>query len=227
MKYECVLLDADMTLFDFDAAEKKALRAVFGAFGLEFSERAAELYHEINRELWGRFERGEIPKNTIGETRFGKLAERLNVRADGNALNARYMEELVRGDDLLPGAREFLEQLRGKFRLFLVTNGTSRVQRARLASSGIGVFFEDVFVSEDAGSQKPQKEYFDYVFARIGENKRAKSVVVGDSLASDILGANNAGIDGVWYAPHGGNAEGARPAFVARSFSEILSFLMS
>ena len=225
MKYECVLLDADMTLFDFDAAEQRALRNLFSGMGLVCSDEICAAYHEINKELWARFERGEIEKKTIGETRFTELFARMGV-ADGGDANARYMEALAEGSDLLPGALDFLRALEGRARLFLVTNGTSRIQYARVEAAGIGRFFENIFVSEDAGSQKPQREYFDYVFASVGEDERSRSVIVGDSLSSDIRGGINAGIDSVWYCPGGEVCPpDVRATFTARSYAEILRFL--
>ena len=226
LKYRTVLLDADMTIFDFDAAEKAALYTTFAHFGEACDERILARYHNINKEFWARFERGEIAKTDIGPGRFKRLMGELGLPHDGATVNARYMIGLGEGDYLLDGARDFLDALYGKVKLYLVTNGTSKTQYSRLQKADLRRYFDDVFVSEDAGSQKPQREYFDYVFSRIGEENRKESVIIGDSLSSDVQGGINAGIDSVWYNPCGAQrSAGICPTFVATTYDEILAIL--
>ena len=82
--------------------------------------------------------------------------------------------------------------------LYLATNGVTRVQKNRLATSELAELCDGIFVSEEAGSQKPQKEYFDFVFARLGNPPKEKVLMVGDSLSSDIKGAVAYGIPCCW-----------------------------
>lgn len=226
MRYSTILLDADMTIFDFDAAEKAALYATFADFGETCNEQILARYHIINKEFWARFERGEIAKTDIGPGRFTQLMGELGLPHAGKDINARYMIGLGEGDYLLEGARDFLDAVYGKVKLYLVTNGTSKTQYSRLKKAQLEQYFDGVFVSEDAGSQKPQKEYFDYVFSQIGEENRTKAVIVGDSLTSDILGGINAGIDSVWYNPFDGQErKDITPTFTATTYAQILAIL--
>ena len=226
MRYSTILLDADMTIFDFDAAERAALYATFADFGGACNEQILARYHTINKEFWARFEQGEIAKTDIGPGRFTQLMNELGLPHVGKDVNARYMIGLGEGDYLLDGARDFLDAIYGKVKVYLVTNGTSKTQYSRLKKAQLEKYFDGVFVSEDAGSQKPQKEYFDYVFSRVGEEKRNGAVIVGDSLSSDILGGINAGIDSVWYNPicESGKAN-IVPTYTATTYAEILTIL--
>ena len=82
-----------------------------------------------------------------------------------------------------------------------MTNGITRVQKARLRESPLAPLIAGIFVSEEAGAAKPSPAYFDYVFARIGEDRRRDCLIVGDSLTSDMAGGIAAGIDTCWYNP--------------------------
>ena len=102
----------------------------------------------------------------------------------------------------MDGAIEILEYLKGKgYKLYATTNGLSSTQFKRIKNSGIEPYFDKIFVSEEAGHQKPEKEYFDYVIANIPEKDKSKMLVVGDSPSSDILGAVNSGLDACWFNP--------------------------
>ena len=139
--------------------------------------------------------RGEIAVRII------RACRELGVETDASACARDYEHNLSIGHFFLPGAEEALEALQKKYRLFLVSNGTAAVQKGRMTSANLYRFFEQVFVSEEIGYNKPSKEYFDACFARIPDFDREKAVIVGDSLTSDILGGKNAGITTVWVNP--------------------------
>ena len=130
-----------------------------------------------------------------------RACRELGVETDASACARDYEHNLSIGHFFLPGAEEALEALQRKYRLFLVSNGTAAVQKGRMTSANLYRFFEQVFVSEEIGYNKPSKEYFDACFARIPDFDREKAVIVGDSLTSDILGGKNAGITTVWVNP--------------------------
>ena len=142
-------------------------------------------------------------------------------------LNAEYVDELANVSKLFDGALSLCRKLSEHYDLYIVTNGVSHTQKKRFYLSPIHGYFRDIFVSEDAGAAKPKVEYFDYVFAHIGEDKRMSSVIIGDSLSHDVLGGNNYGIDTVWYNP--GNAEnstGIIPTRTVGSYTELLELLL-
>ena len=220
--YTTLLLDVDGTLLDFKASERAALETTFQRHGYLLNDSVKETYHAINSALWGRFERGEISREEVIYSRFVELFRALGIDGDGRAFEDEYQEELGRGAFLLPGAEEVCAYCARFCDLYIVTNGVSRTQYSRLHDSGLDRYMKGIFVSEDAGYQKPMKAYFDYVFARIPGFQAEKTLIVGDSLRSDIRGGNNAGIDTCWYCPDGGQMPGdVRVNYTIRRLEEL------
>lgn len=208
MRYDTVLLDSDQTLLDFAADELAALRATLRAFGAPDSAESCALYHEINENLWRQFERGEVTKPALLERRFALFAQKTGLSAAPEALNAMYLEQLCTlGGRALPGAHALCRALRKTHRLYIVTNGASRPARRRLQNAGLTPFFEQIFVSEEVGVQKPERAFFDRVLETLGNPPRERTVLLGDSLTSDMAGARAAGIAGCWLCPDRARAD--------------------
>lgn len=228
-KYTTLLFDADMTLFDFDGAEKVAFGIVMSSHGIEYSDADFERYREMNSKLWEMYSRGEITKERLQDTRFGMFCETLEnpPSLDGKSVNKEYVSALAECSELLDGALDLCRKLSAEYEMYIVTNGVSQTQKKRFYASSICKYFKDIFVSEDAGAPKPMREYFDYVFSRIGEDKKEGSVIIGDSLTSDIAGGNNFGIDTFWFNPDGKhNITDIIPTKTVKSYSELLELLL-
>lgn len=200
-KYDIILFDVDGTLLDFNAAQENALKMAFQKHNYELNDSVKAVYDEINHSLWNQYEQGEISKEEVIYSRFVKLFHALGLEGDGVAFEDEYQDLLGQGHELIDGAIKILDILSKTHDLYIVTNGVSRTQRSRLKASGIDQYMKDVFISEETGFQKPMKEYFDYCFERIPSINTEKTLIVGDSLSSDILGGNNAGIDTCWFNP--------------------------
>ena len=201
MKYKTILFDADMTLFDFKASEHHCLKQTLQEFGFPCSEEAVALYSTINDSYWKRFERGEIDRASLLVKRFADFFEKIGVSGDPAAFNQQYLENIGGSAILLDGAEELCRELCKTHRLYIITNGTARNQRRRFAKAGFDAYFSDVFISEEMGCQKPQTAFFDYVAKNIPDWDAESTLVVGDSLTSDIQGAINSGLDCCWFNP--------------------------
>ena len=206
-RYDFILLDADRTLFDFDRAQAEALRFAvsdtLSAQGVPYTEETLLQYRAISEKLWSLYEKGGITQKELQTKRFDELYSLLHASGDAEASNRRYLDVLGEGAYLLDGAGELCEKLSRSCRLCIVTNGISRAQHRRLEKSEINPFISDIFVSEDLGCQKPQKEFFDIVFQSLKGFAKDRAIILGDSLASDIQGGINAGIDTCWFNPNG------------------------
>ena len=198
---EFLFLDLDDTILDFHKAERVALSKTIGDFGVEPTEEVLARYHVINKWHWEQLELGTMTRQQVLTGRFRMLFDELGLDVDPEAVTARYAENLSVGHWFLPGAEEAVEALSKKYRLFLASNGTASVQKGRMTSANLYRFFEQVFVSQEIGHNKPAKAFFDIAFSRIPGFDPDKAMIVGDSLTSDMKGGNNAGIRTCWVNP--------------------------
>ena len=201
MKYKWLLFDADGTLFDYDKAEAAALERTFKQIGLRFEPRYAQVYRQINAQIWLEFEQGKISQDRLRIKRFELLFEAIVVESDPEIFSERYLKNLADGSDLIEGAEKVTRRLSEKVGLILITNGLKDVQRSRLAKSGISGYFADIVISEEVGVAKPDRRIFKEAFSRMDNPRRAEVLMVGDSLTSDIKGGNDYGIDTCWFNP--------------------------
>ncbi|WP_141604039.1 YjjG family noncanonical pyrimidine nucleotidase [Terrilactibacillus laevilacticus] len=199
--YRTLLFDVDDTLLDFQAAEVFALRSLFEEQNIPLTLDIEARYKQINQGLWRSFEEGKIDRDEIANTRFSLLFKEYDQEVDGFSFGMKYRSYLKEGHQLISGAIELIEDLKNKYDLYIVTNGVAETQDKRLRDSGLFPLFKDIFVSEDTGFQKPMKEFFDYVFARIPDISLEETLIIGDSLTSDIKGGELAGIDTCWFNP--------------------------
>ena len=223
-----VLLDVDDTLLDFGKAEAAAIKKTFEHIGLPASDELAARYSEINAMQWRRLEKGEISRKQVLVERFDILFNELGLKIPGEMAQKTYEYLLGIGHWFIPGAPELLEALCGRYRLYIVSNGTANVQDRRLASAGIERYFDGIFISERVGYNKPSKAFFDACFAQIDGFEPDKAIIVGDTLSSDILGDINAGIKTCWFNPKALPADPSIPAdYEIQALSELPDLLES
>lgn len=200
-----ILWDIDNTLLNFDLAEEAAMKNGFEKFAIDIKdENAIEIYNSINDKYWKRLEKGEINRHETLHGRFREFFDLYNVNYDEKFIenyNIFFQEELGKHIFFNDGARETLEILNRDYDQYAVTNGSKIAQKAKLSNSGLDKIFLDAFISEDLKVDKPSKEFFDKVFNKIGSTNKDEYILIGDSLSSDMRGANNAGIKNIWYNP--------------------------
>lgn len=221
-----VLFDLDDTLFDFHKAEKIALTKTLVHFGIDPTEETLALYSTINAAHWKRLELGEISREEVKVGRYRELFKTIGVECDPVKATAYYESMLAIGHYFMPGAPELLGGLYGKYRLYIVSNGTAKVQEGRIGSSGIAKYMDGIFISQILGANKPDKQFFDICFAEIPDFSLNETVIIGDSLSSDIKGGINAGITTVWFNPKGiENDSDIKPDYTIKELSEVPGLL--
>lgn len=224
--FEFLFIDLDDTILDFKAQEDAAIVKTLTAAGIDPTEEIIARYSQINKEHWARMEKGEIDRQQVLFGRFQVLFSELGVDADWESAALDYMENLSEGHYFLPGAEEVLEGLSKKYRLFITSNGTAKVQNKRLDSAGIRKYFEEIFISQDIGINKPDKGFFDYCFSRIPGFDPKKAMIVGDSPSSDITGGQNAGIATCWINPkHRTYTRPNKPDYEIESLAQLEELL--
>lgn len=223
-----LLWDIDGTLLDFSKSEEYGIRKCFDVFGLgECTDEMLLRYSKINRKYWEKLERDEITKQQVLTDRFVEFFKLENIDFnDVDKFNDEYQMRL--GDKSFPcdNALETVMALKGKCKQYAVTNGTIIAQQRKLAQSGLIDIFDDVFISDKIGFEKPSIEFFDVVQEKIGAFKKQEVMIIGDSLTSDIKGGNNAGILCCWYNPlNHTNKENLRIDYEIKDLNEILDII--
>jgi len=220
-----VFFDLDNTIFDFSKAETAALTRALTEFGINVTDELIRQYKINNKLCWEALERGEMTRHEVLVTRFQMLFDKYGISADAEAAQDRYENLLMFGHDLLPGAEEVLKALFIDYRLFIVSNGNIEVQNARLSASGISKYFENIFISEIIGVEKPSKLFFDRCFAQISGLNIERAIIIGDSLTSDIQGGINAGMKTCLFDPLGALSDSSMPDYRVSSLVEIPALL--
>ena len=203
-KYKHLFFDLDHTLWDFEANSRQTLEELFHLMQLESKGiNDFDLFHKNylvhNDKLWDRYRNGFIKVDELRWKRMWlalldfKIADEKLAREMGVV----FLDLLPTRKILFPYTMEILDYLTGKnYRLHLITNGFEKTQHSKLKHSGLARYFNEVITSEASNSLKPHKEIFDFAFQKTGALHK-ESIMIGDTIEVDILGAINAGIDQV------------------------------
>ena len=235
MKYKDLFIDFDDTLYDTHGNAVIALSETFDLFHLEryFSDPQVfyDAYWWANIDLWGRYSKGEITRDYLIVERFRRpLSEGQGLEVTEALcleMSDRFLDFCATKPGVVDGAHELMDYLKGRgYRMHMTSNGFHEVQYKKLSACGLGDYFDTIILSEDAGANKPSPAFFDYALRKSGAS-RETTLMIGDNLQSDILGALNAGIDAIlfnrWLVP----ADEMPPTltFVAPTLSDIKSIL--
>ncbi len=204
--YDHILFDADGTLYDFEAAENYALKALFTETGLNATQEMIESYHGINHRLWLDLEKGLTTVEKLKVERFARFFDLYGVTQDAEHTAQRYVYYLGTSYHIFDDTLETLKKIEDLgIAMSIVTNGITSVQKGRVEATGTSRFFSFVAIAEELGFVKPDIRFFTETFKELKARGIVpkKPLVVGDSLSSDIEGAARAGIDSVWINRYG------------------------
>ena len=201
--YKYLLWDIDGTVLDFLASEAYAIRFLFEKYNIgKCTDEMIKLYSQINSKYWQMLERGELtkPEILVGRFRefFAEIGADVKIAED---FNRDYQLSLGDHIEFVDKAKDVLLYQKDKYTLVAVTNGTKVAQDKKLRLSGLDKIFDAIFISENVGAEKPNKEFFDHVFENLGISNKKEVLIIGDSLTSDMKGGANAGIDTCWFNP--------------------------
>ena len=227
MKYRHLFFDLDHTLWDFEANARATLLELYDS--LHLIERGVydfDLFHKNylahNEKLWEHYRKGFIKQDElrVKRMRLALLDFKIADEALAYEMNVQFLDLLPTRTILFPDATEILQYLtEKKYELHLITNGFEITQHSKLKHSGLDKFFKEVITSEGSNSLKPNKEIFDFAFSRTGA-KTYESIMLGDSIEVDILGAMNAGIDQV-FINHNQIVTEVNPTYTVSSLKEL------
>ena len=202
MKFDVILWDMDGTLLDFKIAQKEAITQVFRTIHKPLTDDIIDLYSRINESYWKRLELGEVTRPELLVGRFRRLFEELGMNdVDVDSVRKEYEEVLGNVYEYIQDSLGLCKMLQPKCKQYIVTNGIAGTQNRKIKLSGFRDCMNDCFISEDAGYEKPNPKFFEYAFSKIPNFDPERTLIVGDSLTSDIKGGALAGIKTCWFNP--------------------------
>lgn len=230
MNKTILIFDLDDTLLDFKAGETLGLKKVFDRFKQADLDYAAwqKVYQQVNQLVWKKIEQG-LPAKPLLHARFSETFAQFDQEIDGQQAEAFYRQQLDQNDALISGAKELLHTLSNAgFTLVAGTNGKTSTQYQRLAATTLDQYFAHIVISDEIGVAKPSTDFFAHIFNLYPKKAKEDFIMIGDSLRSDILGAQQALIDSIWYNPnHLDNQSAILPTYTVASLAELETLLLS
>lgn len=221
---EYLIFDLDDTILDFKRGEHEGLNRIFANNPIQdvLFDQWLPIFKKVNSETWRQIETG-APAKELLNTRFGKTYQEFGIEADGRLLEQEYRSYLDQNYFVLAGAKEMLERLKQlNYTIIAGTNGKSSTQRNRLKGTGLISFFDDIVISDEIGYAKPNIQFFDILIDRHQGMTTENTLMIGDSLRSDIKGAINSGITNIWFNPFRiENKTTINPDYEVHTFDEV------
>lgn len=230
IKYKSLFFDLDDTLWDTFHNNKECLEEIyieynFGQYYSSF-ETFFDIYMPNNLKLWQQYRNHKISRRELILQRFSYMLQPMGIEDEQYILNLNkdFLLHTTNKTRTIDGAKDILEYLHGKYRMFILSNGFREIQSLKLENSGLKPFFERIILSEDASIQKPHKEIFDFALKNTN-SRRCESLMIGDCWEADIVGAKNAKIDQIWLNPQGLEPKNFTPTFCIQTLSEMKKML--
>lgn len=229
--YKHIFIDLDDTLWDFHANAKASLHEMYddrklSRYFLDF-EHFFKIYAKRNLELWEMYGKGEISKEFLMIERFRHPLVKMGIDNDQLAeqISTQFLDILPTKTILLPYAIELLDYLQPKYSLTIISNGFVEVQYKKLRSANLEHYFTHIVLSEAAKALKPDKRIFEYAL-QLNSAKASETIMIGDSYAADIVGAQNAGIDQIFLCPKLEANEKPKPCtYLVKGLEEVMGIL--
>lgn len=221
-----IFFDLDHTLWDFERNSALAFEDIFKnqKLGLNVND-FLKVYKPINFKYWELYRNNSVTKEAL---RFGRLKESFDALefeacdATINLIADDYIEYLPKNNHLLEGSLELLDRLHDKYQLHIITNGFEEVQHKKMSNSGILKYFRTITTSEEAGVKKPHPEIFEMALNKSGANPK-NSVMIGDNLEADIVGASQFGLHVIYLNSNEQEAQHQFPEI--QKLKEVLNYL--
>jgi YjjG family noncanonical pyrimidine nucleotidase len=205
--YKHVFFDLDRTLWDMDGNSYQTLVELAEKYrlaerGIASVDEFICRYKVINDQLWADYSMDLVDKETLRTERFKKAFALYGI--DDPQLAALFgADYVIHGPSkskLMPYSIEVLEYLSGKYQLHIITNGFEEVQHLKIEKSNLRKYFKKIITSDSANFKKPDVRIFQFSM-QLAEADVSSSIMIGDSLEADIVGARNCGMAQVFYNP--------------------------
>ncbi len=228
-EYKHLFFDLDHTLWDTDRNAKESLNEIYCEIQLNDknlpSFEAFYLnYKTHNEQLWGLYSENKIGKDALRINRFRYTLEDFNIY--DYPLSESIADEFLKRTPfktyLIDDAIHVLDHLSEKYKMSIITNGFKESQHIKMNSSGLGKYFEHIFISEEIGFNKPDSRIFEHALDQTGTTI-TEALMIGDTYETDILGAFTAGIDQVFFKTN--PPENQKATFIISRLKELLEIV--
>jgi len=206
MKIQHIFFDLDNTLWDHRRNAYLTIKQLFEKeeialkYGIDFEEFHS-VYHEINEKLWEDIRDGIIDKEYLRKHRFYDTFRSFNVDDEQLSLyfEEHFLDKILNYNELVEGAAYILDYLKAKkYTLHIISNGFKEVTERKCILSGIAPYFQTITSADTVGIRKPRPEIFEHSLKFAGASKE-ESVLIGDDWIADIVGAQNFGMDVIFF----------------------------
>lgn len=230
-RYQHLFFDLDHTLWDFEQNSRTVLAQLFQDFDLKSKgignlKSFQDEFEQQNDKFWTRFRKGRVNREELRWKRFWHTLMPFDVRDHVLAmdLSDTYLKLLPQQSVLMPFAKELLNYCRDKdYQLHLITNGFEQAQWMKLKQSGIDGYFGKMITSQNCGVLKPDARIFDCA-VKTTAAAVSSSLMIGDGLEADVLGAQAFGMDQVFFNARK-MAHAEQPTYEVSSLEELMTIL--
>ncbi len=221
-----VFVDIDNTILDFNKCALQSMTEALNTVGLQYKDGLFDIFKLINDRLWLDIEKGIIDINYLMLHRWNMIFEKAGIAFDGVRFEGLFRNGLRESHEEVDGAGELLKYLSGKYTVCAASNGPYEQQVKRLTDAGFDGYIDHMFISGEIGYKKPNPNFFEVCFDRLGNALPRESMMIGDSLTADIGGAGNYGMKTCWF-DHGktGDLMGVSPNYSVENLLDIKKFL--
>lgn len=231
MRYTTVFFDLDDTLVDTIKNNREALFDIYEEYNFkkyfsEFDDFYIK-FQEINLNLWDLYAHNRITKETLKAERFIQTLKDFKVLSITESLqiNDRFLEMTGTKKNVIEGAKDILDYLCPKYKIFILSNGFREVQYKKIENADLKPYFEKIILSDHVGKNKPHPLIFEYAMNEANVTNR-DCIMIGDNINTDIMGARNCKIEQIWYNPNNQVDDmKIAPTYIINNLKEIRNIL--
>ena len=221
---KAVLIDIDDTIFDFEKCSKNSFLKTLEKFNLKFKEEDFSYFNKVNDILWTKQKLGEINIKEVFIKRDYLMGKYFNLDIEKGLFNDLFVKFLYDEIEMVDGIEDLLLYLSDKYQIFTASNGIYKMQENRLKKSNLDKYFNEIFVSEKIGYEKPDKKFFKKIMD-ITKFSNDDLIMIGDSIKSDIIGAKNSKIKSIYFNKEDKKIIDKNFTYQVKNLSEIKKIL--
>lgn len=221
---KAVLIDIDDTIFDFEKCSKNSFLKTLEKFNIKFKEEDFSYFNKVNDILWTKQKLGKINIKEVFIKRDYLMGKYFNLNIEKGLFNELFVKFLYDEIEMIDGIEDLLEYLSEKYKIFAASNGIYKMQENRLKKSNLDKYFDEIFVSEKIGYEKPDKKFFEKIMD-ITKFSDDDLIMIGDSIKSDIIGAKNSKIKSIYFNKEDKKITDKNFTYQVKNLSEIKKIL--